>query len=444
MPAKTESMSQSSKQLFDKAKRVLAGGVSHENRYAEPHPIYVNRGKGSRYWDVEGKEYVDYSMGSASLLLGHAHPDVVRAIHDQVDRGTFYANCHPLEVEWGELVQEMVPSAERIRFTASGTESTMLAIRLARAFTGKTKLLRFETHYHGWHDYAVVGTLAPYDQSPSLGLLPGIEEATVVCPADANRVEEALERHPDIAAIICEPSGASYGTVPFAFELIRDLRKLADKYGVVMIMDEIITGFRWSPGGVQALVGIKPDLTTFAKILTGGLPGGAVGGREEIMRYLDPTVETKGRRPGVTHKGTFNGAPLVAAAGVAALKIVRTGKPQKQADAIAAKVRAGMQKVIDEHQVAGVAYGESSTVHVYFGEGARKGVDKITAADIKGVNKDAVKAFRRGIRERGGDLMSYLGGVTSAAHTDADAERMVEIFEGTVRDLMEKGLIGRA
>jgi glutamate-1-semialdehyde 2,1-aminomutase len=443
MPANSPPEPTSSERLFAKARRVLAGGISHENRYAEPYPVYVRRGRGSRYWDVEGKEYVDYCMGSASLLLGHAQPDVVAAIREQAELGTFYGNCHPLEVEWGELVQEMVPSAERIRFTGSGSEATLLAIRLARAYTGKPKLLRFETHYHGWHDYAVVGTVAPYGRSPSLGLLPGVEEATVVCPADANRVEEALKRHPDVAAIICEPSGASYGTVPFPRPLIRDLRRLADTYGAVLILDEIISGFRWSPGGAQALAGIKPDLTTLAKILTGGLPGGAVAGREEIMRLLDPTVESQGRRPGVTHKGTFNGSPLAAAAGVAALKIVRTGEPQRRADAVAASVREGMQKALDEHQVAGVAYGESSTIHVYFGAAARKGVDGLSAGDIKGVPKETVTAFRRGIRERGGDLMSYLGGVASAAHTEADAARMVEIFEATVRDLVGRGLLGR-
>ena len=444
MPGPSVQAEASSERLFEKAKTVLAGGISHQLRYVAPYPVYMCRGEGSRMWDVEGKEYIDYCMGSASLLLGHAHPDVVTALAEQAALGTFLGNSHPLEVRWAELVQEMVPSAERIRFVGTGSEASLLAIRLARAQTGRTKILRFEAHYHGWHDYATFGGEAPFDVSPTLGSLPGGDAATVVCPTDPERVEAALAADDDIAAIICEVSGASYGTVLLPDGFLATLRDFADRYGCVLIFDEVITGFRWSPGGIQALVDVTPDLTTLAKILTGGLPGGAVAGKEEIMRLLDPTVKVNGRGPAVVHKGTFNGASIIAAPAVAALEIVKTGEPQRHADAMAARLRDGMQRVLDEHQVAGCVYGESSTFHLYFGEGARGGIEGLSAVRIKDVPKETVAAFRRGIRERGMDLMSYLGGVTSAAHTETDVDETLGIFEDTIRELVEQGLVGRA
>ena len=168
----------SSEALFEAAQGIMAGGVSHEGRYTEPYPKYVKRAKGSRKWEVDGTEYIDYAMGSASLLLGHAHPDVVAAMIAQAAEGSFFADCHPLEIAWAAQVQALVPSAERVRFVGSGTEATMLAIRIGRANSGKPKILRFEGHYHGWHDYAMVGMKAPFDKVPSLGMLPEAVEAS--------------------------------------------------------------------------------------------------------------------------------------------------------------------------------------------------------------------------------------------------------------------------
>ncbi len=429
---------QSSKELYERAKVSMPGGISHENRQAKPHPIYVNRAAGSRKWDVEGREYIDYAMGSAALLLGHAHPDVVSALKEQAGAGTFFADCHPLEIEWAELVKDMVPSADQVRFVGSGTEATMLAIRLGRAYSGRPKIIRFEGHFHGWHDSVALGMSAPYDELSTLGVVPGAAEATVVCPPDADAVDDALARDKEIGTIICEVSGANYGSVPLKDGFLEDLRRLADEYEVVLIFDEIITGFRWSPGGVQALSGVTPDLTTLAKIVTGGLPGGAVGGKAEVMGLLDPK-----NTPGVFHRGTFNGNPLVAAAAVAALKIVKTGEPQRHADGIAAKLRRGMQKVLDAHQVDGVAYGDSSTFHVYLGKGSRKTIEDRSTAEIRGVPKDTVQTYQQALRERGVDFMSYLGGVASSAHTDEDVEKALDAFEGAIQDLIQQNKIGR-
>ena len=430
-----------SNRQFERAKKLLAGGVSHESRYVSPFPIYTNWAEGSRKRDVDGNEYIDYSMGSASLLLGHSHPGVVDALKEQITKGTFYANCHPLEVEWAARVQDLVPSAERVRFVASGTEATMLAIRLARAYAGKPKVIRFEGHYHGWHDYAALGVKPPFHELHSMGVLDASAEETLVCPTDIARVEETLDKEEDIAAIICEVSGASWGTVPMPEGFLPGIRALADKHNVVLIFDEIITGFRWSPGGVQAMAGVIPDLTTLAKVLTGGLPGGAVAGCEKVMRLLDPQEQVGGFSPAVFHRGTFNGNPLAAAAGVAALDEVRTGEPQRAADAIAAKLRDGFQGILKKHEVAGAVYGESSTFHIYLGKGVRGSVEGLTAVDLKGMPRERVEALQSGLRARGVDLMSYTGGVTSCAHTEEDVVLTLDAFEDTMQEMSREGII---
>jgi len=433
----------SSEALFETARGVMAGGVSHEGRFAEPFPKYVKRAKGSRKWEVDGTEYIDYAMGSASLLLGHAHPDVVAAMTAQAAEGSFFADCHPLEIAWAAQVQALVPSAERVRFVGSGTEATMLAIRIGRAYSGKAKILRFEGHYHGWHDYALVGMKAPFDEAPSLGMLPEAAKATVVVPPDPNRVEAALKEDDGIGTIICEVSGANYGCVPLPDGFLSALRSLADQYGVTLIFDEVITGFRWCPGGRQARDGVIPDLTTMAKILTGGMPGGAVGGKAEIMCLLDPGETVAAGKLGVVHKGTFNGNPLVAAAGVAALNIVGTGEPQAQADRMAERLRDGARRIMTEHQVDGAVYGESSTFHMFFGKDVRGSMAGRSAAEIRGVDPAIVQTLRAGLRQRGVDLMSHMSGVTSAAHDEEDIDQTLGAFEETLQGMIKQGLVGR-
>ncbi|MBI4185069.1 MAG: aminotransferase class III-fold pyridoxal phosphate-dependent enzyme [Proteobacteria bacterium] len=432
-----------SRAMFSRACGVLAGGVSHQLRYQEPFPVYVERAEGARKWDVDGNVYIDYAMGSASLLLGHAHPAVVAAIRGQAGKGTFFANCHALEVEWGALVQSMFPSAERVRFTGSGSEATSLAVRIARAYTGRSRILRFEGHYHGWHDALITGMAAPFSAPASHGVAESAAAASVVVPADLGAVEGALTRDPDIAAVILEASGASWGTVPLPAGFLAGLRALADRHRVVLILDEVITGFRWAPGGVQALTGVVPDLTTLAKILTGGLPGGAVAGKAEIMRVLDPAEEWRGRRPGAAHLGTFNGNPLVATAGIATLEQAKTGEPQRIADARAAELRAGLARILARHEVAGAVYGESSTFHLYFDARGRDGVEGLSAAELKGIPRPTVARLNRALRGRGIELMSYTGGVTSAAHSEADIARTLEVFDGVIDELAADGLVAR-
>jgi glutamate-1-semialdehyde 2,1-aminomutase len=434
---------QKSQVLADQAKGILAGGVTHELRAASPYPLFIERAEGAHKWDVDGNEYIDYCMGSAALMLGHAHPAVVDAVREQVGKGTLYSGLTELELEWAELIRELYPSAERVRFVGTGTEANNLAIRMARAAAGKPKILRFEGHFHGWGDDTVVGVKAPFELPVSHGLPPGTAEATVVVPADLAAFEEALSSDSEIGAVILEPTGASWGTVPLPEGFLKGLREVTEKFGVLLIFDEVITGFRWSPGGAQALSGVTPDLTTLAKNVTGGLPGGAVGGREDLMRLLDPAVEYKKLKAGVFHRGTFNANPLSAASGVAAINILKTGEPQRRADELAEMLRLGMKAVLKKHEIAGAVYGESSTFHIFLGKCAKGTIDGLNARDLKGIPPKQVAAFQMALRQRGIDPLSYTGGVTSSAHSPEDIEKTVSLFEEAIVELAEGDLIER-
>ena len=274
--------------LAQEARSVFPSGITHDSRQLQPYGIYVESGLGPRKWDVDGREYVDYFGGHGALILGHSHPRMVAAVTEQIGKGTHFGANHPLELKWGQLIQRLIPSAERVRFTASGTEATHLALRLARAFTGRSKLIRFRNNFHGWHDHMTSGYSSHYDGSPTVGVLPGVAENVVLLPlGDIDAVAAALRAQPDIAAVFIEPTGASFGRIPVKPEFLRKLREVTAEHGVLLVFDEVITGFRVSRGGAQAHYGIKPDLTTMAKILAGGLPGGAVAGRCDVLDMLD-------------------------------------------------------------------------------------------------------------------------------------------------------------
>ena len=343
-----------SRELWRGATELLAGGVSHTNRRTYPHPIFYERSRGARKWDVDGNEYVDYNLGSASLLLGHAHPEVVEAVQRRAALGT-PPMCHSQELDWAALVQELIPSAELIRFLASGSEATMLGMRVARAVTGRDSIVRLEGHFHGWHDYVMRGYREPFGDSVSSGVPDPVADTvrTAAASDPVTGVACHLEAG-DVAAVILEPSGATWGTVPLGFDALRELRALCDRHGTLLIFDEVITGFRFSPGGVQAAADVTPDLTSLGKTLTGGLPGGALVGRADLMDAFRPGRESN--QPYVFHFGTFNGHPLTASAGVATLKCIRTGEPHRLADAYAARLRTGIQTAIDELGIRGLAY----------------------------------------------------------------------------------------
>ena len=371
-----------SAELFLRFKEMFpSGGAGHDGYVGDPFPLTIARAQGSRKWYVDGNEYIDYGMGSASLLLGHAHPAIVDALVQAAPAGSHYGAPVESALEWGERVHDLIPCADKIRFVGSGAESTMLAIRVARGYTGKDKIIRWESHYHGWHDYAMPGNLAPFDTPASIGISQGAKDSVIVLPLppDLGALERTLSEDSDVAAVITEGSGASYGTVPLQPGFLEGVRELIRRYGVVMILDEVITGFRWSPGGLQQKLGIEPDLCTLAKILTGGLPGGAVAGRAQFMQVMERTGDGhRDRFERVYHAGTFNANPYCAATGNAALKIVATGEMQDQADRMAERLRAGLRQIISRYEVAACVYGDSSTFHVYFGANSIDGLDANT------------------------------------------------------------------
>ena len=429
-----------SAELFPRFKELFpSGGAGHDGYVGDPFPLTIARAQGSRKWDVDGNEYIDYGMGSASLLLGHAHPAVVEALVQAAPAGSHYGAPVESALEWGERVHNLIPCADTVRFVGSGAEATMLAMRVARGYTRKDKIIRWESHYHGWHDYAMPGNLAPFDTPASIGISQGVTDSVIVLPPDLDALERTLSENSDVAAVITEGSGASYGTVPLQPGFLEGVREITRRHGVVMILDEVITGFRWSPGGLQQKLGIDPDLCTLAKILTGGLPGGAVAGRAEFMQVMERTGDgRRDRFERVYHAGTFNANPYCAATGNAALKIVATGEMQDQADRMAERMRAGLREIISRYEVAACVYGDSSTFHIYFGANSIDGFDANT---LKSAPPEIQEGLRQALQVRGVDLMSRTSGVLSGVHTEADIDQSLEAFDGAIKAMIDEGLV---
>ncbi len=356
-----------SARLYRRAVNVFPGGVTHDTRYLQPHPLYIDRAAGSRKWDVDNHEYVDYIGGHGALLLGHNHPQVMDAVRAQLAKGTHFGASHELELQLGEQIQKMIPCAGKVRFTGSGTESTLLAIRLARAFTGKQKIVRFAGHFHGWHDQVAFAAMSHFDGSVPAGILPGVVGEAIVCqPGDAAALERILDANEDVAAVILEPTGATFGLVPLPEGYLAQVRELTATKGVLLIFDEVITGFRVSPGGAQAHAGVTPDLATLAKIVAGGFPGGAVAGRKDVMDVMtmreDRAWNLAHRVP---HQGTFNANPITAAAGLAALQVIAETDAIARANTIAAQLRNRLNETIRQVGSKWLVYGEYSGFHIF-------------------------------------------------------------------------------
>lgn len=415
--------------LHQCACELLPNGVTHIARYLNPYPIYVERAAGARKWDVDGNEYIDYFGGHGALILGHNHPAVMQAVARQLEKGVHYGASHELELRWAQLVRAMVPSAERVRFTVTGTEATHMAIRLARAFTGKPKIVRFAGHFHGWHDHVCF----PPGGAP--GIPSAVAEQVIVLPPnDEAAVQACLELHDDIAAVILEPTGASFGMIPTPPEFLRALRRMTERRGVLLIFDEVISGFRCSAGGAQQIFDVRPDLTTLAKILAGGFPGAAVAGRKDVLALLDYTCGSSIQQPKVMHQGTYNAAPVSAAAGIATLEIIRSSRAIAQANRIAALIRDGCNAAIRRKGVAWCVYGSFSEFHIYAG-GEQPPAFKGT------VPLELVHQIRLAMLCHGVDINNWPGGLVSAAHTEEDAERTVAAFASSLDWLGAEGLL---
>ena len=430
-----------SAQRYNEALNTFPSGVTHDNRYAQPFPIYMTHGSGPYKWDVDNNEYVDYVSGHGALLLGHSHPAIIAAVTEQINRGTHLGASTEEELRWARSIKALIPSIERIRFHSSGTEATLMAMRLARAYTGKNKIIKLKDHFHGWHDYAMAGS----DQAS-----PGIPEESwtnmvVVASGDLEAIERILEKDTDIAGIILEPTGAHYGQLPINSAIyLKGLRELTLGKGVVLIFDEVVTGFRASPGGAQSLYDVAPDLTTMAKIVAGALPGGAVGGKQDIIDMIshkgDPEWDSQRR---VYHPGTFNANPLSAVAGATCLELIGTQPINQQADLMAMRLKKGLNDVLGKMEVTGHAYGIASMIHFVLSDcDCDREVCTLAHDDIKkAIALPAMTSIKRGLQNCGVDLMGKNAFLVSATHSEKEIDSTLGAFEQALRSVREEGLI---
>jgi glutamate-1-semialdehyde 2,1-aminomutase len=363
-------MNKGSAHLYERAQQVMPGGTTRTSVFFLPNPVYITRGDGCRVWDVDGNERLDFICNYTALILGHAHPNVVAAIHQQATKGTAFAATNPLEVELASELCARVPSVEQVRFCNSGTEATMFAMRLARTFTGRTKIARMEGGYHGTHDFAEVSThpdlvqagpaQRPVPVADSPGTLPWAIEQTVVLPFnDATACERILTAEADdIAAVIVEPVMGSGGCISPVDGFLQTLRVVSARLGILLIFDEVIS-LRVSYGGAQERFAVVPDLTTMGKIIGGGLPVAAFGGRPEIMELLDPR-----NARWMPQGGTYNGNPLGMAAGLATMHEL-THDAFAELETKGSQVRDGLRDAFDSADVAAQVTGVGSLFAVH-------------------------------------------------------------------------------
>jgi glutamate-1-semialdehyde 2,1-aminomutase len=432
-----------SKALHARAVSRMPSGVAHDGRAFAPFPFYVARADGAYKWDVDGHRYVDCWSGHGALMLGHNHPAVQKAILEQARLGTHYSACSELEVRWAELICSIVPGAERVRFMMTGTETTALALRVARAATGRQHIVKFEAHFHGLHDAVMAAVKDPFEIPVSAGVPPSTLSTTLVARNnDLAHVRELLDEHP-VAAVILEPAGARSMVVPTNPAFLRALRELTRERGVVLIFDEVVTGFRMAAGGAQEYFGVTADLTCLAKAVAGGLPGAALTGRADLMdRVAFAGDARRDRTQRVADQGTYSGTPLVAAAGVAALEILKTGEVQRELNRLGDRVRDGLNQVLKTRGVPGVVYGASSVFRIHLGADATElGLHNYTADTAR---------LDRGMGAVGGalHLAMLINGVDysrGAAHgwlngamTDKDVDLMVDAFDRSIVRLRDE------
>ncbi len=424
-----------SEKLFNRARQRIPGGVNSPVRAWKGVggiPRFIRRGEGAHVFDVDGNEYVDFVGSWGPLVLGHAHPKIVSSLKDALTNGTTFGAPTEGEVELAECVCGHVASIDKLRLVSSGTEATMSAIRLARAFTKRNKILKFDGCYHGHVDGMLVragsgvATLALPD---SPGVPSGFTEETLLVPFnDADGVEAVFERHPDaIAAAIVEPICGNMGVIPPAPNFLAALRKISQHHGALLIFDEVITGFRVSLGGAQELYGVTPDLTCLGKVLGGGLPLGAFGGKQEIVDLLAPEGP-------VYQAGTLSGNPLAVTAGLVTLKeLSRTGIYQ-ELDERGMTLQEGLGSLLRKCHIKGVVNRVGSMLTLFFGVEAVR-----DAAEARRCDRVRFARFFHGMLERGvyWPPSPFEAAFVSLAHQKGDLEKTLEVFEAWAREESE-------
>jgi len=418
-------LSAKEQQEFSDATRLIPGGVLGGNSFPPGTEFVFSHGAGSRFWDTSGNEYIDYVLGSGAIFTGHAHPVLQKAINEQIARGAhFFSYLNEGAVELSRRLNAIVPCAERIRLTTSGSESTFHAMRLARAFTGRDKILKFEGAYHGNHDYTQLSTTPrklanfPTPVPDTDGIPEVVRDLMLVAPYnDPDTLASLLAEHgKDIAAVIVEPIQRILSPKPGFLQAIRELTA---RYGIVMIMDEVVTGFRYGLSGAQGYFGVTPDMATFGKIIGGGLPVGAVTGRAEIMDQADPT--RKGHSTYVYQNGTLQGHPLGCAAALATLDILEEPGVYERTFAMADKLRAGLQEVMDRHRMGMLVFGEGPMWHMLLTDRAPTNWRELIATDLDKLATIEVELINAGLFILPGNRRFI-----SITHTDADLEATFE------------------
>ncbi|WP_457633751.1 glutamate-1-semialdehyde 2,1-aminomutase [Oceanithermus desulfurans] len=408
--------------LFQAARALLPGGVSSPVRAfgsVGGTPRFLVRGRGSRVWDADGNEYVDYVGSWGPLILGHAHPEVVRAVQETAAAGLSFGAPHPLEVALAEAVRRVYPVLERLRFVNSGTEATMSALRVARGFTGRDHVLKFKGNYHGHADGLLVeagsGALT-FGRPSSAGVPEAYAGLTLVGSYNDPEALEAIfaEHGERIAAVIFEPVVGNAGVIPPRPDFLAALRRLTREYGALLIADEVMTGFRLAPGGATERYGLEPDLVTLGKILGGGLPAAAYGGRAEVMAQVAPEGP-------VYQAGTLSGNPLAMAAGLATLQALeREPEIYDRLEAYGARLQEGLAAALDAAGVPHTINRVGSMLTVFFTEGPVSGFETASKTDTA-----AFRRFFHALLEGGvyWPPSAYEAAFVSAAHGDEDLER---------------------
>jgi glutamate-1-semialdehyde 2,1-aminomutase len=416
-----------SRQLFEEALRVMPGGNSRTTTFFDPYPFYITRGEGARIWDADGVERLDFNGNYTSLILGHANPAVVKAIQDTAVHGMSFPGPSEHEIRLAEILTGRIPGMEVVRFANSGTEATMHAVRVARAFTGRAKIAKFEGAYHGTHDWVLVSVAPdpatagsrkrPKSVAWSAGVPPMVLKHVVALPwNDAEACAKILEKQgSDIAALLIDPMLANAGMISVREGFLEKLREVTARLGILLIFDEVIS-FRVGRGGAQERFGIRPDLTTLGKIIGGGLAVGAFGGRADVMNYYDPR-NGKGR---INHGGTFNANPLTMAGGVATMEQL-TPEAYLRLEALGERLRDGVRRLLRKKGYAGQITGLGSLFWLHH--------TKKKLSDYRSARPDdpeaATRTFMGLVNE--GVLVSQRGlGACSLAMTDADVDRFVE------------------